>query len=107
MINSVSSAIEIICGKWVPIEEVEIPITETPEDDLMHKEWFDALSKEGKIVVNLILSAPKEMFFTNGRINRQEFFKYVRRNRRRPAWSRVKIDSVLDEIGTILKAVGV
>jgi hypothetical protein len=84
-------ACEVFWGEWVPYEDCVLLTTETPETLLMEKESINSLPKECKLLAELIVNLPEEMFLNNGRLKRTFFRKFVKT---KTGWSLDKVAQV-------------
>ena len=89
---------------WQDIDSVElVSHTPSPEDILISKEKFRALSDEAKDLVKLIFNCPSEFFcLDNGRIKKIKFQKYCKRER---GWSKNHTELLKFEVGLFLQYV--
>jgi len=78
--ESICDAANIYFGTFIPIEKTDCMIEENPESIFRAKTIFDPLSKEAKQVVNIILNAPEECFFRDGRIRKHWLRKEIKEN---------------------------
>lgn len=94
------SAFHVLFGEWVDIYKIEIPYTKTPECILIEKEWLKGLSKEGRELVNIILSCPEECFFSNGRIMGGKIKDLCKKEK---DWERNKVKEVIKEVARFVR----
>jgi len=84
-------AAEVLFGEWVSIDDCPLVEDKTPETFLLQKYAVQDLSEECRIMVDVILSLPEEMFLLNGRIKTVQLSQ---KTKERTGWSLAKIKMV-------------
>lgn len=90
------SAAEVLFADWEDLENVVMVNEETPETLLLEKTFFQNLSKEIRIMAEIIISLPEEMFLVNGRLKKEMLRKVVKEQ---TGWSETKIERVKERLG--------
>jgi hypothetical protein len=78
--ESICDAANIYFGTFIPIEKADCTGEDNPESILLAKTMFDSVSKETKYVINMILDAPDECFFKDGRVRKHWLRKEIKDN---------------------------
>ena len=84
--EDIEAAATVYFGEYLSLSETKNQdkagfVTEdTPESILISKTMFQVLSKEAKEVILIILDAPEEMFFVDGRVKHLRFRQVIRDN---------------------------
>jgi hypothetical protein len=94
------AAAEVFWGTYVPMEEVDLPNTMTPEQELISKEKFSTLSEEARRAVEIILDMPDDMFHKNGKAAKMKTVREIRKGLR---CSKCRAHQLLGEIHNRLK----
>lgn len=84
-------ACEIYWGEWVDYEDCNLLERETPETILISKDNLEKLPKECKTLTDIIVNLPEEMYFINGKLKTNLFFKFVEL---KTGWTKDKIHHV-------------
>jgi hypothetical protein len=84
MKETIEAAADIYFGEFISISPENINperfvTTNNPETILINKNRFQHLSKEAKNVIAVILNAPDEMFFADGRIRKAKLYLILRK----------------------------
>jgi hypothetical protein len=93
------SAGTIYFGQWLSIDDVNLEAHETPETILLKKDGILSLPKECRLMAEIILSMPEEMFLVNGKIKKEALRRVVRN---KTGWSLSRIDGVRKRLGNFL-----
>jgi hypothetical protein len=88
-------ACEIYWGEWVNYEECNLQDEKTPETILIEKDAIRSLPKECRILAEIIINLPEEMFLVNGRLNKTFFRKFVRA---RTGWTIRKVNKIQNKL---------
>lgn len=91
---------EVYWGTFVPVEELDLLHTNTPEQELLSKEKFSSLSAEAQRAVEIILDMPDEMFHKNGKAAKMKTVREIRKGLR---CSKCRAHQLLGEIRSRLK----
>jgi|GEM_PF-4518073 hypothetical protein len=76
---SVECAAQIYWGEFFSYEDdIENLQINDPESLVIAKETLEKLSSEAKLLLNLIINLPEEMFWKNGALNKTEIKKILR-----------------------------
>lgn len=92
-------ACEVFWGEWVDFETCNIEDPTTPETILIDKDIINKLPNECKLMANMILNLPEEMFLVNGKLKRTFFRKFVKS---KTGWSMEKVDQTHRVLGYYL-----
>jgi hypothetical protein len=88
-------------GQWIPYDEMQFTSEETPETILLAKESFtDGLPKECKILADIVLNLPEELFLVNGKIKKTAFHQVVKA---KTGWSVHKIEITKERLRKFLR----
>ena len=89
------SAAEVLFAEWEDFENVVIAEKETPETLLLEKTFLQNLTKEARIMAEIIVGLPEEMFLENGKIRKGLFRKIVKEQ---TGWSVSKIERTKERL---------
>jgi len=90
------SAAEVLFAEWEDFENVVIMEKETPETLLLEKTFLQNLTKEARIMAEIIVGLPEEMFLENGKI-RKGFLRRIVKEQ--TGWSVSKIRRIHTNLG--------
>lgn len=84
-VDIIERAAEIHWGQYIPINgnesldrEKYLQENDTPESLLIEKDKFWKMPQECKIVAEIILNLPEEMFTANGKVKKGELLKIMK-----------------------------
>ena len=105
---SIVHGAEVFWGEYLDQADVNLqnnePYLQTkdnPESLLIEKDKLWTLPNECKIIAEIILNLPEEMFLTNGRVKKESLFKVVNE---RLGWNRRKTIAVTSKLSKCLQS---
>ena len=116
--NKYLCAAQVMAAEYVPVESVlnELIDERTPEAFLIEQE-SEILSRrlprrhsrvrgaeivdEAKELAQIILNAPSEMFYLDGRLRRKALNKYCWKEK---GWSAFKVNKLMNEVGFFIRS---
>jgi hypothetical protein len=94
--DGLTSAAEVLFAEWVDFENVVITEKETPETLLLKKTFLQSLTKEARIMAEIIIGLPEEMFLENGKLRKNLLRRIVKEQ---TGWPVSKIERVKERLG--------
>lgn len=101
-VDVIERAAEIHWGQYLEYQDVTLQnkegylqITDTPESILIEKDKFWKLPNECKTIAEIILFLPEEMFMSNGKLKKGEFYKIIKK---RLGWDRKKTIKITNKL---------
>ncbi|MFA5396355.1 MAG: hypothetical protein WC346_10145 [Methanogenium sp.] len=109
-------ACEIYWGEWTEVDVYNVLMEETPhrninwdmsrlqaegnpESILMEKDMFNSLPRECRILAEILVNLPEEMFLVNGKVKKTSLRKLVKKQ---TGWPIEKVDRIQARLGTCL-----
>lgn len=101
-VDVIERAAEIHWGQYLDYhdtilqnKEGYLQIADTPESILIEKDKFWKLPNECRIIAEIILFLPEEMFMSNGRLKKVEFYKIIKK---KLGWDRKKTVKITNKL---------
>ena len=93
--GDIVGACEVFWGEWLDFQDCNLKTEVTPETIMMEEDSFRNLPKESRILADIIINLPEEMFLVNGKLKKTFFRKLVKA---KTGWNTHKMNMIQSKL---------